>query len=237
MNERAVSSRHPATVKFTLPETIPPEDRDSLAGSTRGRLRAQMTWHMEMQAQKRLSDACGLQSLRRIGGDPFAPSWLSRRNVALEKILSMSHEPDPSPSRGMGIDRGPERAYEAYQEGAFRHFLTLERKRAERSGRSMLLMLVEFKASPNGDGLLDAAMASRLFAALSGCVREIDFIGWYRTGRVAGAVLTQGPDAPDQDVSQQIGERVAQVLSERLPVQVRHRIQVRILQLHSTVKN
>ena len=149
----------------------------------------------------------------------------------------MSHESDPTGSRGMGIDRGPERAYEAYQEGAFRHFLTIERKRAERSGRSMLLLLVEFKAGRDGEGLLEAPMTSKLFSALSGCVREIDFIGWYRTGRVAGAVLTQGPAAPDQDVSQQIGERVAQVLSERLPVHVRHRIQVRILQLHSTVKN
>jgi hypothetical protein len=151
--------------------------------------------------------------------------------------LNPSHESDPAASRGMGIDRGPERAYEAYQEGAFRHFLTIERKRAERSGRSMLLLLVEFKAGRNDEGLLQASMASRVFSALSGCVREIDFIGWYRTGRVAGAVLTQGPAAPDQDLSQQIGERVALVLSERLPVHVRHRIQVRILQLHSTVKS
>jgi hypothetical protein len=138
---------------------------------------------------------------------------------------------------GMGIERGPEQAYEAYQEGAFRHFLTIERKRAERSGRSMLLLLVEFKAGRTDESLMEASVAARLFAALSGCVREIDFIGWYRSGRVAGAVLTQGPEAPGQDVSQQIGDRVAQTLSERLPSHIRHRIQVRILQLHSTVKS
>jgi hypothetical protein len=137
----------------------------------------------------------------------------------------------------MGIDRGPDREYEAYQEQAFRHFLTVERKRAERAGRSMLLLLVEFKAGRSGDSVIDPALASKLFAALTMCVREIDFIGWYRCDRVAGAVLTQGPEAPAQDVSQQIGDRVAEALAERLPMHVRRRLQVRILQLHSRVKN
>jgi hypothetical protein len=137
----------------------------------------------------------------------------------------------------MGIDRGPDQDYEAYHEEAFRHFLTIERKRAERSGRSMLLLLVEFQAERDGDSLMNASVAAKLFSALTACVREIDFIGWYRTDRIAGAVLTQGPDSPAPDVSQQIGDRVAQALSERLPSSVRHRIQVRILQLHSKVKN
>ena len=148
----------------------------------------------------------------------------------------MSQDSDPGPARGMGIERGPEQAYEAYEEAAFRHFLAIERKRAERSGRSMLLLLVEIKAL-TGDTEIAASVSSRLFSALGGCVREIDFIGWYRSGRVAGAVLTQGPESPASEVSQQIGERVAQVLSQTLPAHVRHRIQVRILQLHSRVKN
>lgn len=149
----------------------------------------------------------------------------------------MSQDSDWGPARAMGIERGLEQAYEAYEEGAFRHFLTIERKRAERSGRSMLLLLVEFKAGRTGDSQIEGPAAVRLFSALTACVREIDFIGWYRSGRVAGAVLTQGPEAPTSEVSQQIGERVAQALSERLPAHVRHRIQVRILQLHSKVKN
>lgn len=149
----------------------------------------------------------------------------------------MSQDLDLRPTRGIGIDRGPEQAYEAYHEEAFRHFLTIERKRVERSGRSMLLLLVEFKADRDGDSLMDGWVATRLFSAMTACVREIDFIGWYRSDRVAGAVLTQGPEAPAPDVSQQIGERVAHALAERLPSHVRHRIQVRILQLHSRVKN
>ena len=33
----------------------------------------------------------------------------------------------------MGLDRGPYGEYEAYNEAAFRHFLALERKRADRA--------------------------------------------------------------------------------------------------------
>lgn len=140
-------------------------------------------------------------------------------------------------AKGMALDRGSEQAYEALNEEAFRHFLTIERKRAERSGRSMLLLLVEFKSEREGDNQMDLWVASKLFSGLTTCVREVDFIGWYRSGRVAGAVLSQGADTPGQDVAQQIGERVAQILSERLPSQVRQRLQVRVLQLHSKVKN
>jgi len=137
----------------------------------------------------------------------------------------------------MQIERGSEGAYEAYNEEAFRHFLSIERKRAQRSGRSMLLLLVEFKSNREHDARMDPAVADKLFAALTGCVREVDFIGWYRTDRIAGAVLTQGADAPAPSATQQIGERVAQVLTDRLPSRVRDRVQVRILQLHSKVKN
>lgn len=178
-----------------------------------------------------------LSSRIRQGGDPFAPCGLPRTRTTVEQPLTMSQDLNRRPVSELGLDRGPEQAYEAYNEEAFRHFLTIERKRAERSGRSMLLLLVELKAERDGDSLMDASVATRLFSALTACVREIDFIGWYRSGRVAGAVLTQGPEAPASDVSQQIGERVAHALSERLPSHVRHRIQVRILQLHSRVKN
>jgi len=135
------------------------------------------------------------------------------------------------------IERGAEGTYEAYNEEAFRHFLMLERKRAQRSGRSMLLLLVEFKTDREREGGMDGLVADKLFASLAGCVREVDFIGWYRSGRVAGAVLTQGAESPASNAAQQIGERVAKVLIDRLPSRVRHRIQVRILQLHSKVKN
>ncbi|MPZ20437.1 MAG: hypothetical protein GEV06_21365 [Luteitalea sp.] len=130
-----------------------------------------------------------------------------------------------------------DRRHEVYDEDSFRHFLAIERRRAERSGRSLLLLLVDITPDSEGDGSIDAAEADALFAALATCVREIEVIGWYRTGRSAGAVLTQGANGPPPDVSRRIGERVAGALSQRLPARVRARLEVRVLQLQTRPKN
>ena len=74
-----------------------------------------------------------------------------------------------------------------YNERALRHFLEIERRRAERSGRSVLLMLVSLRAAPGTSARMDVSLAGRVFSGLSLCVREVDFIGWFRTQRVAAA--------------------------------------------------
>lgn len=138
----------------------------------------------------------------------------------------------------MTLDRGPDWAYEAYNEQAFRHFLAIERSRAERTGRSLLLLLVDMKSDETHESSsIPGSVAPKVFSALMACVREVDFIGWYRTGRVAAAVLTQGCDGPTSEVVQQIAKRVAEVLAGRVPVHLSERIQVRVLQMRSTVKS
>ena len=124
--------------------------------------------------------------------------------------------------------------HQAYSEDAFRYFLGLERKRAERSGRSFLLLLVDFTTDVGP--AMPAAISAKLFSGLNLCVRDVDFIGWYRDGRVAVAVLTQGADTPALDVSDQICKRVTALLTERLPEHVARRLNVRVLQARQTVQ-
>jgi hypothetical protein len=59
----------------------------------------------------------------------------------------------------------------------------------------------------------------------------VDFIGWFREERVAGAILTQGAQAPDPEVSRQIGQRITETLCGRVPADIAGRLQVRVLQL------
>jgi hypothetical protein len=125
--------------------------------------------------------------------------------------------------------------HQAYSEEAFRYFLGLERKRAERSGRSLLLLLVNLTADAEGGQNIPYPIATKVFSGLSRCVRDIDFIGWYRAGRVAGAVLTQGINSPALEASDQIGQRVTGLLTKRLPEAVAARLQVRVLQARQTV--
>jgi hypothetical protein len=136
----------------------------------------------------------------------------------------------------MGLERGPQGSYEAYNELAFRHFLALERRRAERSARSLLLLLLDLDADAEGGRSIEPAAGSALLAALSDCVREIDFIGWYRVARIVGAVLTQGPEEPAPDAAAEIADRVSRSLRTRLPKDLGSRIHVRILQLRSSVR-
>ena len=121
-------------------------------------------------------------------------------------------------------------AGQAYNEEAFRYFMDIERKRSEISSRPLLLLLVDLKQLRMKKPI-QPALAGKLFSALWLCLRETDFIGWYREGRVAGAVLTQRAEMAGTDLSRQVRERVTRVMSERLPKAVADRLQVRIYQL------
>ena len=121
-----------------------------------------------------------------------------------------------------------------YGEEAFRHLLAIERKRARRSNRSLFLLLVRFKGN-SGSGLeIPPALAARLFSGLGLCVREIDFVGWHREGRIAGAVLAQGPQGPTDPNPRavtRIFERVTTVLRRRLPMTGERILDVRVVPL------
>jgi lipopolysaccharide/colanic/teichoic acid biosynthesis glycosyltransferase len=77
-------------------------------------------------------------------------------------------------------------------ESVFTRMLCLERKRAERSRRRFLLLLVEAETLlHNGHG---DAIRRKLVQALLGSTRETDFTGWYRHNGVLGAILTEIDD-------------------------------------------
>ncbi len=122
------------------------------------------------------------------------------------------------------------RGGQAYNEAAFRYFLAMERKRSERSGRPVLLLLVDLKDQPGVSAPIDPVLARRLFAGLWGCLRESDFVGWYREGRVAGAVLTESRNRPRTDVARLVSQRVSDALCARVPSGVARRLRVRVYQ-------
>jgi len=119
---------------------------------------------------------------------------------------------------------------EVYNEAAFRHFLAVDRSRAKRSMRSVLLVLVGVQRGPGLDTKLTDAMAAALFGGLGLCVREIDFVGWYREGYVAGAVLTQGSKASGSE-PQLIAERIRPALRKRLSADEARNLRVRVVRL------
>jgi hypothetical protein len=121
---------------------------------------------------------------------------------------------DPAESPGHTSFRGGAVGH-ANNEAAFRHFLEIERHRAERSGRSILLVLVSKRAAPGRNATLVTTTAAAVFSALGTSVRDVDFIGWLREGRVAAAALTQR-SAPTPELCEQVASRVISTLRAEL---------------------
>jgi hypothetical protein len=125
---------------------------------------------------------------------------------------------------------------EAYNEEAFHHFLAIERKRSEASSRPFLLLLVEFEKSPGVAAHIAPEYAEQIFSGLAEGLRDTDVIGWYRHNRVAGAVLTDLGEAPEQTVRQQVTRRVTAALHGCIPVAVASLAQIRVYQLPARVE-
>jgi hypothetical protein len=127
---------------------------------------------------------------------------------------------------------GGDRLGTTHDQETFLYFLSLEEKRSERSNRPLLLMLVELKKEDAGmRARFEPRIAGELFAVLRACLRETDFVGWYRDGHVAGAVLTHVGDTADADISALLSQRVGEALRGSLPAHVASRLQVLVHQL------
>jgi hypothetical protein len=123
----------------------------------------------------------------------------------------------------------------AYNETAFRHFLALERRRADRARRRLLLVLVSVRASTSRSPL-GLRVSSQIFKVLGACVREVDFVGWHHEGKVVGAVIGLGGDS-ERDVRRLLAERIGNALSAQLPKDQMSRLRIRVVPLGSRVSH
>jgi hypothetical protein len=145
-------------------------------------------------------------------------------------------DPQNHPERdtcSCGLAEGLE---EAYNEQAFRHFLAIEGRRSERCDRPLLLLLADLKGQSGQETPIEPGIACQLFSALILCLRETDFVGWYREGRVVGAVLTQRASIATADLSQRVADRLTSVLDQHLPQDISQRLQLRVFQIPSRPK-
>ena len=109
-------------------------------------------------------------------------------------------------------DGSPERHGSArpHDEQTFRYLLELEQRRSDRSGRSFALVLMTPEtAEIRRIGPRAAAM---IFSALSTCLRETDFVGWYEQGRCPAAVLTEISPTPGSEGRKAVHDKIVLLL-------------------------
>lgn len=92
---------------------------------------------------------------------------------------------------------------------AFHQVISLERRRAERSRKSFLLMLVDAGKRPFD-------VSQRILAALMLMTRETDIVGWYREGTVASVLFTEIADDNVASTTTAIMNRVSKTLKNHL---------------------
>lgn len=111
-----------------------------------------------------------------------------------------------------------------YPERTFRYLLDVERARGEAAGQVVVVLMVTLRAAvpeKQRQGVFD-----QVFAGLTRTIRETDLAGWFRYGRAAGAILTQGPDIDlgrAASVARCAMERFEQVLESPAWCQIRIR--------------
>lgn len=104
--------------------------------------------------------------------------------------------------------------HEVLSEDVFRRILCWERKRAERSSRCFLLMLVNIekvlRAHQNGTVLTE------IVSAVSQCTRETDVAGWYLEGAALGVLFTELGEGGGEAFSRLARAKVIGALEEKL---------------------
>ena len=109
-------------------------------------------------------------------------------------------------------------------ESCFCLTIRLERKRAERSQRSFLLLLLDLTTLIAGDP--KRKMPEKIASVLSSSIRETDVIGWYRSGAVLGILFSEIAFEARKTVVSTLLARVTGALYGCLPFHEYHQIAI-----------
>ncbi|GBE06243.1 UDP-glucose:undecaprenyl-phosphate glucose-1-phosphate transferase [bacterium BMS3Abin10] len=110
--------------------------------------------------------------------------------------------------------------YGLYVQAYFREVLSLERKRAERSRKRFLLVLINIHNLLRNNG--EGKILKNIARALPSLTRETDIAGWYDYGSVMGIIFTE-INGVNEDI---IGEKIYNNLSNILDSEQLKKIEI-----------
>ena len=103
---------------------------------------------------------------------------------------------------------------EILQEESFHTMLTLERRRAERSRKPFVLMLLD--ASALVERKTANRFLSRVTSVLLKSTRETDLVGWYEKGVVLGVIFTELCTEGKNPISEMLHAKIVNALQSEL---------------------
>jgi len=112
-----------------------------------------------------------------------------------------------------GLGRLQVRPEGAFQEETFHRMLTLERRRAERSRKPFVLMLLDAQAMfelRNGTSFVE-----RFTSVVCEATRETDFVGWYKESAILAAIFTEVSLDGKRPITEVLQSKVVKALRDR----------------------
>ena len=107
-----------------------------------------------------------------------------------------------------------EKHREVLAEELFRRILCWERKRAERSRKSFLLMLMDTGTVLRANR--KQGVLTRILSALSCSTRETDIVGWYRGSAILGVIFTEVREAERNALQSLVLAKLSEALRSSL---------------------
>jgi lipopolysaccharide/colanic/teichoic acid biosynthesis glycosyltransferase len=120
------------------------------------------------------------------------------------------------------IGHVPQGREEVLAETTFHALLTHERRRAERSRKPFVLMLLEMHALHAKS--VGASFSERVSSALAGATRETDLIGWYEEGRILAAIFAELNVEENVPVAELLRSKIEKVLQDSVGTKAAARI-------------
>ena len=133
-------------------------------------------------------------------------------------IPRVAPQPKPEPIRAAVpkhthyFDQGPSQDESALPEGVFHSMLTLERRRAERSRKPFVLMLLDAN-SENGGA---AGVLRQGLDVIVGAKRETDLVGWYKVEAILGVIFTEVNVEGERPITEILRSKIETALVKRL---------------------
>jgi lipopolysaccharide/colanic/teichoic acid biosynthesis glycosyltransferase len=120
------------------------------------------------------------------------------------------------------IGHVPQGREEVLAEATFHALLTHERRRAERSRKPFVLMLIEMHALHAKS--VGAVFSERVKSAIAGATRETDLLGWYEEGRILAVIFAELNVEENSPVAELLRSKIETVLLDSVGMKAAARI-------------
>ncbi len=110
-----------------------------------------------------------------------------------------------------------------YEKSQFHHLLHVEKMRAERSQKPLLLMLLDISTIMSNGA--SSNTPAKIKAALSPSLREVDIRGWYSSNQTIGVIFTE-ISSIDSNAIEVIVRKIHRRFSESLDQELMNKINI-----------